>query len=455
MPSSSAETQPVTKKSDLQSSPGNCLSWGRYPVVKHRAVYRANWMDQMPGILNQAGPESLLAHGLGRSYGDSCLNEGRDLVECSRLDRILGFDVEHGHIQCEAGVSLSDILEIAVPRGWFLPVTPGTRFVTVGGAIANDVHGKNHHRAGTLGRHVRALELCRSDHGFIRCDPEHNADLFGATIGGLGLTGVITWAEIALKRINGPFIDIETIPFHSLSEFLTLSNESDETFEYTVAWVDCFSQKATRGIFFRGNHSNQPGDAPLPGGNARVPFAFPGWVLNRYAMKMFNSAYYTRHALGKRRSVAPYRPFFYPLDAVSQWNLIYGKRGFLQYQCVISEESFDAFQELLGLISRSHMGSFLAVMKRFGSVPSPGMMSFPRPGLTLALDFAMQGAPTLRLLDQLDKVVVRNGGAVYPAKDARMSPGTFEASFPNWQGFQEFIDPKLSSSFWRRVTGAP
>ena len=216
-------------------------------------------MDQLPGILDRAAPESLLAYGLGRSYGDSCLNDGRDLVECSRLNRVLGFDAEQGHILCEAGVSLSDILEVAVPRGWFLPVTPGTRFVTVGGAIANDVHGKNHHRAGTLGRHVRRLELCRSDHGLLLCSPESNPDLFRATIGGLGLTGVITCAEIALKKISGPLIDLETIPFHSLPEFLSLSHDSDQTFEYTVAWVDCVSQKGTRGIFFRGNHSDKAG----------------------------------------------------------------------------------------------------------------------------------------------------------------------------------------------------
>ncbi|HYM08579.1 MAG TPA: FAD-binding oxidoreductase [Terriglobales bacterium] len=453
MPSSSAATQPATA-AELSPSAGSYLSWGRYPAATHRAVYRANWMDQVPGILDRAAPESLLAYGLGRSYGDSCLNDGRDLVECSRLDRILGFDADQGHILCEAGVSLSDILAVAVPRGWFLPVTPGTRFVTLGGAIANDVHGKNHHRAGTLGRHVRRLELCRSDHGLLLCSPESNPDLFRATIGGLGLTGVITCAEIALKKISGPFIDLETIPFHSLPEFLSLSHDSDQTFEYTVAWVDCVSQKGTRGIFFRGNHSDRPGKAPRSGGHARVPFAFPGWVLNRYTMKLFNSAYYTRHAFGKRQSVAPYEPFFYPLDAVSQWNLIYGKQGFLQYQCVIPDDSFEAFQEVLGLISRSHMGSFLAVMKRFGSVPSAGMMSFPRPGLTLALDFAMRGDSTLRLLDELDKVVIRSAGAVYPAKDARMSPAAFDASFPNWREFQEFIDPKLSSSFWRRVTGA-
>jgi FAD/FMN-containing dehydrogenase len=452
MSSITAEAQPATK-ADSSASVENYLSWGRYPAVRHHAIQRASWMDQVPDILNRAATGALLPHGLGRSYGDSCLNEGRDLVDCSRLNRVLNFDTEQGFIQCEAGVSLSDILEVAVPRGWFLPVTPGTRFVTIGGAVANDVHGKNHHRAGTLGRHVRQFEICRSDHGLLLCSPDSNADLFRATIGGLGLTGVITWVEIALKKINGPFIDLEKIPFHSLSEFLAISNDSDENFEYTVAWADCLSQKSTRGIFFRGNHSNKAGDA-RPGRNTKVPFALPEWLLNRYSMKIFNSAYYTLQSLGKRRSVVPYQPFFYPLDAISQWNLIYGKRGFLQHQCVIPNDSFEAFQELLDLISRSHMGSFLTVMKRFGSIASPGTLSFPRPGLTLALDFAMRGESTLRLLDELDKVVVRTGGAVYPAKDARMSRETFEASFPNWPEFEQLIDPTLSSSFWRRVTGA-
>ena len=243
MPSSSAATQPATA-AELPPSAGSYLSWGRYPAATHRAVYRASWMDQLPGILDRAAPESLLAYGLGRSYGDSCLNDGRDLVECSRLDRILGFDAEQGHILCEAGVSLSDILAVAVPRGWFLPVTPGTRFVTVGGAIANDVHGKNHHRAGTLGRHVRRLELCRSDHGLLLCSPESNPDLFRATIGGLGLTGVITCAEIALKKISGPFIDLETIPFHSLPEFLSLSHDSDQTSSTRLRGSIAFHKKA-------------------------------------------------------------------------------------------------------------------------------------------------------------------------------------------------------------------
>jgi len=435
-----------------ESSLPEVFSWGRYPRVNHQSVQWANWSDELPKILGDAPPASMLPYGLGRSYGDSCLNEGRGLVECSRMNRILGFDMEQGVLFCECGVSLSDILDVCVPKGWFLPVTPGTRFVTVGGAIANDVHGKNHHRAGTFGCHVQRLGLYRSDRGFLECSPERNADLFCATIGGLGLTGIIAWSEIRLRPIQGPKIDAEAIPFASLDEFLALCNESDESFEYTVAWIDAFSGGEARGIFFRGNHSAEPGTMPLQEGGPRVPFAFPEWMLNPFAVKFFNHGYYSWNSFRKGRSVVSYEPFFYPLDTIRQWNLVYGKRGFLQYQCVIPTNCLPAFKEVLELIRAAGTGSFLGVMKRFGEVTSPGMMSFPRPGLTLALDFPMRGERTLQLMSDLDRVVQESGGALYPAKDARMSSAIFKMSFPKWSDFQSYVDPKLSSSFWRRVT---
>jgi FAD/FMN-containing dehydrogenase len=408
-------------------------------------------MDQLPSALANASAGSFLPYGLGRSYGDCCLNEGRGLIDCSRLNRILSFTPENGTVTCEAGLTLSDLLDVFVSKGWFLPVTPGTRFVTVGGAIANDVHGKNHHRAGTFGCHVRKLGVHRSDYGLVECSPEVNGDLFSATIGGLGLTGVIAWAEIQLKPIRSVMIEAESLPFHTLDQFLALSNESDEKFEYTVAWIDCFSRKGARGIFFRGNHSTLPGRHSYSNDGPTVPFALPEWLLNRASMKLFNSAYYAWHTFRKGRSVVHYEPFFYPLDSIRRWNLIYGRRGFLQYQCVIPETRLAAFQELLDLIARAGMGSFLGVMKRFGSMPSPGILSFPRPGLTLALDFPMRGERTLQLLNSLDRVVRGNGGALYPAKDARMSPTMFQASFPEWRSLRRYVDPKLSSSFWRRV----
>jgi FAD/FMN-containing dehydrogenase len=420
--------------------------------------------------MKRAVPGSLLPYGLGRSYGDSCLNAGRELIDCRRLNRMLGFDESTGMLRCESGVSISDVLDVFLLKGWFPPVTPGTRFVTVGGAIANDVHGKNHHCAGSFGAHVRQIALHRSNDGLVICNSEINSDMLHATIGGLGLTGVIAWADIQLKRVEGPWIDAESIPFHSLTSFLDLSRESNDRFEYTVAWLDCFAGKNLRGIFFRGNHAaGHNADTSADYGHdhrpehsevfrrrhgVTLPFALPAWMLNRYSEKVFNAAYYRVHAARKGTAVVAYDSFFYPLDSIRQWNLLYGRRGFLQYQCVIPETNHEAIEELLDRIGRSGMGSFLGVLKQFGSAPPAGLLSFPRPGLTLALDFAMRGEPTLKLMRSLDAVVQQAGGALYPAKDARMSPAMFEASFPRWRGFVAYIDPKISSSFWRRVTAA-
>lgn len=429
-------------------------SWGRFPKTAHAQVHKPAWNDQVPEILQNAQPESLLAHGLGRSYGDSCLNAGRGLIDCKRINRILGFDESSGMLRCESGVSLSDIIDVFLPRGWFLPVTPGTRFVTVGGAIANDVHGKNHHCAGTFGSHVSQIALHRSNDGLVACSSRENADMLRATIGGLGLTGVISWADIQLKRVAGPWIDADLVPFQSLASFLDLSRESDGRFEYTVAWIDCFSGKSVRGIFFRGNHAATSGKEFHCRRGPKVPFALPAWMLNRYSVKAFNNAYYRLHARKTGATVLGYDSFFYPLDSIRQWNLVYGKQGFLQYQCVLPETNLAAVEELLDRIARSGMGSFLGVLKQFGSAPPAGMLSFPRPGITIALDFAMRGERTLQLMQSLDEIVQASGGALYPAKDARMSPALFEASFPRWRSFVPYIDPKMSSSFWRRVTGA-
>lgn len=444
----------LREKTVLLPSTTRILSWGRYPKTTHAQVHRPAWNDQVQEILENAAPDSLLPYGLGRSYGDSCLNAGRGLIDCRRLNRILGFDESTGMLRCEGGVSLSDIIDVFLPRGWFLPVTPGTRFVTVGGAIANDVHGKNHHCAGTFGAHVRQIGLHRSSDGLVTCSPSENPDMLQATIGGLGLTGVIAWAEIQLKRVAGPWIEADLVPFHSLSSFLDLSRESDGRFEYTVAWIDCFSGKNLCGIFFRGNHAEGTGKEFYPKRGPKVPFALPAWMLNRYSVKAFNAAYYKFHAKRKGTTLVSYDSFFYPLDSIRQWNLLYGKQGFLQYQCIIPETNLEALEELLDRIARSGMGSFLGVLKQFGSAQSVGLLSFPRPGFTIALDFAMRGERTLQLMQLLDEVVQQSGGALYPAKDARMSPAMFEASFPRWRRFVPYIDPKMSSSFWRRVTGA-
>jgi FAD/FMN-containing dehydrogenase len=429
-------------------------SWGRLP--KSRSQLQPLYWSTDP--LPAAGGGTQLPHGLGRSYGDSCLNEGGMLLPTTAMNRVLAFDPATGVIRCEAGISLDALLQFAVPRGWFLPVTPGTKFVTLGGAIANDVHGKNHHRAGTFGRHVRQFELLRSDGRRRLCSPQENAEWFAATIGGLGLTGLITWAEIALRPITSATIAMESVKFANLDDFFAVSAESDHDFEYTVAWVDCLASGPAlgRGIFMRGNHAATGALTAHPAAKLKVPVDFPAAALNPYSVKLFNTLYYAR--LQKRLTLATphYNPFFYPLDSVSNWNRIYGKRGFFQYQFVVPQGvTTNAIREIFERIARSGQASFLAVLKTLGDVKSPGLMSFPSPGVTLALDFPNNGRRTEELFQQLDRVVLNAGGRFYPAKDARMSPAAFFQSYPGWKAFATFIDPAFSSSFWRRMTGSP
>jgi FAD/FMN-containing dehydrogenase len=418
-------------------------SWGRaIPSIPSRAIP----LPFAPAAL--PNDDLLLPYGLGRSYGDVCLNNGHTLLDTAKMDHFRRFDAATGIIECEAGASLDAILAAVVPRGWFLPVTPGTKFVTVGGCIANDVHGKNHHRAGTFGRHVRSLELLRSDGSLLHCSPAENPQLFSATIGGLGLTGLIVTAEIALRKIESRMIVAERIPFRTLAEFDELSRAADATHDYSVAWFDSASGRDPRGIFFRGNHASAGGTgAPASAKSRRLPVRLFSPFLMPLTVRLFNQAYFRANAHPHPQTLA-YDPFFYPLDAVSNWNAIYGSKGFLQYQFVLP----GSVAEVLDRVAKSQLASFLTVIKRFGSLPSPGMMSFPREGTTVCFDFA-EGSPRLRpLLEELDRIVLEGGGAVYPAKDLRMSPETFRRSFPQFESFAKFVDPRFSSTFWRRVT---
>ncbi len=413
-------------------------SWGGYPALPQSAR-SLRWSSAALPLEQTAA--TLLPFGNGRSYGDSCLNHGGLLLDTRGLNRFLEFDPTEGILRCEAGVLLSDILTLIVPRGWFLPVTPGTRFVTLGGAIANDVHGKNHHRAGTFGCHLRCFELLRSDGQRLRCSPSENTDWYQASIGGLGLTGVIVWAEIALRAIANPYIDMETLRYANLDEFFQLSAESDQDFAYTVAWLDCMARgrRTGRGLEPRGQR-----DMPL-----QLPFS----LVNRASLQLFNGLYYRKMRGHRQRAITHYSPFFYPLDAIGHWNRIYGRKGFMQYQCVLPlADGRDAVRELLERIAATGAGSFLAVMKVFGAIRSPGLLSFPRPGVTIALDFPNHGAKTLALLEQLDEVTRAANGAVYAAKDARMSAASFAYYYPHWASLQPYIDPRFSSDFWRRVT---
>jgi FAD/FMN-containing dehydrogenase len=350
----------------------------------------------------------------------------------------------------EAGVTFDAILRLAVPLGWFLPVTPGTRFVTLGGAVANDVHGKNHHRVGAFGRHIVRFELRRSDGARLICSESENPDWFRATVGGLGLTGLITWVEIRMKPIANSWIESETIRYGDADEFYALNAESAAKYEYVVAWVDTLSTRGLgRGLFIRGNHSE---DAELKDRNAPsgarigVPAVLPFSALNRGTIKAFNTAFYWGRP-GRKSARARIQPFFYPLDAIGAYHRIYGPGGMIQWQALIP--SRDATREVLS--AASHMGgSFLTVMKVMGDDPPAGSLSFSGAGVTIALDFPYDSA-VLPKLTRLDEIVAEAGGRIYPAKDARMSGAHFRRFFPKWEEFSAFIDPKFSSSFWRRA----
>jgi FAD/FMN-containing dehydrogenase len=397
---------------------------------------------------------SMLAYGNGRSYGDVCLNQGGTLLHTRHLDRFIRFDTDTGILECEAGVLISEIIDISLPQGWFPPVTPGTSYVTVGGAIANDVHGKNHHRAGSFSHHVLEFGLDRSDGNHMRCSLAENSQWFRATVGGLGLTGLVTDAKLQLRRVCGPWVRGDSRRFACLRDFFALSKASDGDYEYTVAWIDCGARGAHlgRGIFMRGNHAPGPGTEPKRT-SWRIPVTPPMSLVNGLTLRMFNQLYFRRGGALQNDALWHYRPFLYPLDGILEWNKIYGPRGFFQYQCVIpEEEALPSLSQMLQCISGSSVGSFLTVLKNFGSTPSLGMLSFARPGTTLAIDFPNRGEPTLRLLESLDQITLNAGGAVYPAKDARMSAAAFQSYFPAWREFSDYIDPNFSSSFWRRVT---
>ncbi len=430
----------------------NYQSWGRYPSVKQHGFA----LKDRHQSLNFQDVETLLPYGNGRSYGDSCLNASGVVAHTRYLNKFIEFDQENGILTCESGVTFKEIIDLALPRGWFLPVSPGTKYVTVGGAIANDVHGKNHHVDGNFGHFVEEIELLRSNGEKMICSASQNSDMFYATIGGLGLTGLILWSRFRLKKVNSAFMDVETICYKGLDEFKRLSDESKESHLYTVAWVDCMAKgdELGRGIFLRANHSHEPKTMPAPKKQLVVPFNFPSFALNTFSIKAFNKLYY---ANGKRShdktTCTYYDPYFYPLDGILEWNKIYGSKGFLQYQFVVPSADYTVIKAIFEKISQSGAGSFLAVLKEFGSIESLGLLSFPREGVCLALDFPFNGEKTLSLLHSLDEMVKEAGGAVYPAKDACMLPESFKAFYPNIEEFKKYKDDGFSSSFWRRVTG--
>ena len=417
--------------------------WGNHPVIEAE-VAGFDTADQLQKTLEQPG--EVIAFGNGRSYGDSSLQE--KVLLTKRFNKLLWFDDNTGVLRCQAGVLLSEILDVFVPRGWFLPVTPGTKLITIGGAIAADVHGKNHHVAGSFGQHVLSMDVMRNDGSIVTCSPEGNADFFKITVGGMGLTGVILSATFKLKKIETAYIREETERAENLDEIMD-HFEASSSWNYSVAWIDCLAkgEKMGRSIMMRGEHAKvgelmdpSHARAPLqlkPNMKLNVPFTFPNIALNKLTMKAFNFAYYNKCRPGIHQSIVGYNSFFYPLDAVNHWNRIYGKRGFTQYQFVIPKEAGrEGMRKILKRITESGLGSFLAVLKLFGEQDS--FMSFPMAGYTLALDFPIS-LKAMDLFKELDAMVSDYGGRLYLAKDSRMDAEMFEKTYPNAAEFREAI----------------
>jgi FAD/FMN-containing dehydrogenase len=402
---------------------------------------------------NYGSHVSVLPYGNGKSYGDTCLPaHGGAAVVCDR-SLITTFDEETGLLAADAGITLSEIILRCGPHNWFVPVTPGTKHVTLGGAIANDVHGKNHHSRGSFGCHVVWFDLMKSDGKTYRCSREENPQLFAATIGGMGLTGYITRAAITLMKVAGCNILEKTIPFQSLGDYFDVAEQIDHDHEYAVAWVDQLASGASsgRGLLFAGNHVEGPFIAH-GAAKVSVPFTPPVNLLNGLSVRAFNLLYSHVKMCKTGMHLSAYDPFFYPLDIINHWNRLYGPRGLHQHQSVVPFEAARVVIPMLLEQSRTagHV-SFLTVIKRFGSVQSPGILSFARPGYTLTLDFPNKGASTLALLNILDRITIECGGAVNPYKDSRMSPAIFEASFPDWRSLELLRDPVFMSGFWART----
>ena len=428
-------------------------SWGRLSADPHHVVGLSDPCKVREALSCGGAPG--VAHGMGRSYGDACLNPQGTLWLTTGLDHFIAFDDRTGRLVCEVGVLLRDIQRLAVPRGWILPVTPGTQLVTVGGAIANDVHGKNHHVLGAFGDHVQRLTLIRTDGETIECGPHERPDWFAATVGGVGLTGVIVQAEIQLRRIPGPWLETETIPYANLDEFFQLADDSEAQWEHTVSWIDCIPGSGGRGVFMRGNPVAAERQPVPPGRQLTMPIVPPVSLVNRLSLRPFNMAYYHLKKWRAGRAVTHYEPFFYPLDNLLEWNRMYGPRGFFQYQSVVPRGvARDAVQSMLQEIARFGDGSFLAVLKTFGNRAPVGMLSFAQPGATLALDFPNHGEHTQKLFARLDAIVTEARGRIYLAKDARMPRALFEAGYSRLPEFLKYRDRGISSGLSRRLMGS-
>ena len=434
--------------------------WGQFPVADCR-LDTVSRVEDVRRSLDQAA--SLIPRGNGRSYGDAALNDSCTLG-LTGLNRLLAFDPETGHLTAEAGVLLADLLDVFVPRGWFPLVTPGTKYVTLGGMVAADVHGKNHHRDGSFAGCVVWLDLLLADGQEVRCDRTQNAELFQATLGGMGLTGIVLRVCFRLRRIETAYVRQRTVVAEDLDAAIDAFAES-QAWTYSVGWMDTLARgrKLGRSIVTLGEHANladlsqAQAAAPLRRPRRRqvtVPRDAPPGLLNRGTARAFNGLYYARNARDGQDSLIDVDRYFYPLDAVQDWNRFYGPAGFTQYQCVLPLDCGRAgLVELLETVGRANVGAFLSVLKRFG--PQEGLLSFPMEGYTLTMDFPM-GVRTLNLLEALDSIVLRYGGRLYLAKDARMGAGMLRAGYPGLDAFRRLrresgADRRFHSLLTRRL----
>lgn len=421
--------------------------WGRFPSARTR-VARPEQVRALDALIR--GEPGIIARGLGRSYGDAAVGT-RTTVLTERLNRFLDFDPATGVVRCEAGVSIEDLLLHLLPRGYFPPVTPGTKYVSLGGALACDVHGKSHHKDGSFSHHVLDFTLLTARGEILTCSREAHPDLFWATMGGMGLTGMITEVRFQMRPVESGFVTVDYDRAPDLDRALELFDTTDQDYTHSVAWIDCLSRGRTlgRSVLMRGNWT--PREALPPALRSRalapdrrrrvsVPFDAPRLLLNPWSMRVFNSLFYHRHA-SRRGMLVPYEPFFYPLDRVRHWNRLYGTRGFLQYQCVLpAAGARDGLRRMLELLAREGHASFLAVLKRFGATDPHQLLSFPRPGYTLAVDLPRDGGRQDALLADLDDVVLKAGGRVYLAKDGRLGAEAFRAMYPEWRAWSAIRD---------------
>lgn len=407
-------------------------SWGNFPKVLSKVIS----IERLSDIGNALkSNDTLIAYGNGRSYGDSAL--GKAQLDMRGANHFISFDQELGVLKVEAGVLLADILKYFVPRGWFLTISPGTKLITVGGAIASDIHGKNHHHAGCFSESLVSMKVQLADGCQVECSTDNNSDLFNATCGGQGLTGIVLNAELQMKKIQSSQLATTTIKTFGLQETFA-AFESRQQASYSVAWIDCMAtgNKLGRSLLTTGEFLNDNTFSYKPKKTFSVPFYFPSFVLNKWFVKLFNILYFNKVRKQVTQAISDIDSFFYPLDAISQWNKIYGKKGFVQYQFILPlSSSFEGIKEALELISSSGRGSFLAVLKLYGK-ENQNYLSFPMEGYSLALDFKLDDS-LFDFLNELDEIVVKHKGRVYLAKDARMSAKIFEKGYPKLNKFKQ------------------